>query len=60
MKAITYRILSIVIDSTIAYLITQSATQTFLLVLVSNVVSIVMYFMHERAWNRVDWGTRIP
>lgn len=55
-KAITYRILSIMIDSVIGYAITRSAEKTALLVLISNSISIVMYFLHERAWNRIHWG----
>lgn len=55
-KAITYRILSIIIDSFVAYLITKNAQQTAILVLISNSISILMYFFHERAWNRIHWG----
>lgn len=56
LKAITYRIISIAIDATIAYAVTQNTKQTITLVLISNLVSIVIYFIHERAWNRVYWG----
>jgi uncharacterized membrane protein len=55
-KAITYRIISIIIDSAIAYTITKDAKQTIILVLISNSVSILVYFLHERAWNRIHWG----
>jgi uncharacterized membrane protein len=55
-KAITYRLISIVIDSGVAYAITKSSKQTLLLVVASNTISMVVYFIHERAWNRVHWG----
>lgn len=55
-KAVTYRIISIILDSAIAYLITKNTTQTIMLVVFSNLVSIVMYFFHERTWNLVKWG----
>lgn len=55
-KAITYRLISIFIDSVIAYTITKSAKQTLFLVLISNSISILVYFAHERAWNRIHWG----
>lgn len=58
-KAITYRIISIVIDSIIAYTITKSAKQTAILVLISNSISILVYFIHERAWNRIHWGKHL-
>jgi len=56
MKAITYRLLSITIDSTLAYLLTNSIEKTIIFVIASNTLSIIMYFIHERAWNRVSWG----
>jgi len=43
-------------DSTLAFLITQSAEKTFILVVISNIFSIFMYFAHERVWNRIPWG----
>lgn len=58
-KAITYRIISIIIDSIIAYTITKSAEQTAILVLISNSISILVYFAHERAWNRIHWGKHV-
>lgn len=55
-KAVTYRLVSIVMDSTIAYAITRDTQQTAMLVIISNVISIMVYFIHERAWNRIHWG----
>lgn len=55
-KAVTYRLVSIVMDSTIAYAITRDTEQTAMLVIISNVISIMVYFVHERAWNRIHWG----
>ncbi|MBP6931225.1 MAG: DUF2061 domain-containing protein [Candidatus Pacebacteria bacterium] len=55
-KAVTYRLISILLDSSIAYLVTQSAEKTIIFVIISNVISIMMYFFHERAWNRIHWG----
>jgi uncharacterized membrane protein len=43
-------------DSTIAYAITRDTEQTAMLVIISNVISIMVYFIHERAWNRIHWG----
>lgn len=57
-KAITYRFVSIIFDTIIAYTVTQSAEKTLIFIVVSNTVSIIMYFVHERAWNRIPWGRR--
>ena len=56
LKAVTYRIISIIMDSTIAYAVTKDTGQTVLLVVFSNAVSIILYFAHERAWNSIIWG----
>ena len=42
-KAITYRIISIFMDSIIAFYITHSASKTMAFVLISNSLSIVIY-----------------
>lgn len=56
LKALTYRLFSIISDSFIAYFFTRSTTKTFYFVVFSNTVSLIFYFVHERAWNRVHWG----
>lgn len=58
-KAVTYRVISIIVDSSVAYLVTQSAEKTLIFVIISNMISIMIYFFHERAWNRVHWGKHI-
>ncbi len=55
-KAITYRLLSIIMDSFIAFYITKSIEKTAFFVLLSNTLSLILYFGHERIWNRVHWG----
>ncbi len=55
-KALTYRLLSIIMDSLLAWAITHNAQQTIMLVLISNMISLLLYFVHERAWNRIHWG----
>lgn len=55
-KAITYRFISIIMDSIIAFLITKNAETTLFIVAVTNAISIIVYFIHERAWNRIPWG----
>jgi uncharacterized membrane protein len=55
-KALTYRALIVFSDSIIVYLITKRFDITVGFVAVSNLVSTVLYFGHERAWNRIHWG----
>ena len=55
-KAITYRLLIVVTDSIIIFAITRRFDTTIGVIIFSNLVSTVMYFLHERAWARIHWG----
>lgn len=46
----------IIADLIVIYLLTKRVTTTIALTILTNVVSTVFYFLHERFWNRVTWG----
>ena len=54
-KAISYRILSISVDTLFVYLITQKIELTLGIVLITNTYSTFLYYMHERIWNRLPF-----
>ncbi len=58
-KALTYRLMSIFIDYSVVFLITKEYETSLIITLITNAMSFLMYFMHERAWNRVKWGRRL-
>lgn len=57
-KSVTYRIVSICIDSTVAYLFTRNVALSFSIVLFVNGYSTVVYYLHERLWARIPWGRK--
>jgi len=57
-KAVTFRILIILSDSVVIYLITRRFDVTLGVILASNIASTVLYFVHERIWDRINWGKR--
>jgi adenylylsulfate kinase len=57
-KTITYRVLIIVSNSIIVYLLTRRVDMTVAFITTTNIARTVLYFLHERAWNRVHWGKR--
>ncbi|MES2930874.1 MAG: DUF2061 domain-containing protein [Patescibacteria group bacterium] len=59
-KAIAYRLISICIDYSVAYLVTKDLEKSTIIVILSNSISLAVYFIHERAWNRVTWGKNTP
>lgn len=56
-KAVTYRVIIIVLDFLVIYLLTGQVRTAATFMIVSNVYTTVAYFLHERAWARIRWGT---
>lgn len=57
-KAATFRILAIMLDSAIIYLITRRLDFTASIVILSNFSSTIAYLLHERAWNWIGYGKK--
>jgi uncharacterized membrane protein len=55
-KAATYRIVIIVLDFAVVYLLTGRTSIALGFMLLSNVYTTVAYFLHERLWTRIHWG----
>jgi adenylylsulfate kinase len=54
-KAISYRILSITVDTAIIYFLTRKIELTLSIVLVTNISSTFLYYLHERGWNKLHF-----
>jgi adenylylsulfate kinase len=55
-KAITFRALILCSDTIVIFLITHRWETTAGLVIATNLASTTLYFIHERIWNRIQWG----
>ena len=55
-KAISYRVIVVTADFAAVYLFTNRVEVALGFVLVSNVYTSVLYFAHERFWDRIAWG----
>lgn len=55
-KAISYRVIIVVADFAAVYLFTGRLEIALGFVVVSNVYTTGLYFLHERFWDRVAWG----
>jgi uncharacterized membrane protein len=58
-KAITFRTLILCSDAVVIFLITHRWDTTAGLVIATNLASSTLYFIHERIWNRIQWGRGI-
>ena len=59
-KSISYRILSISVDSVAAYLFTHDVAISAGIVIVVNAYSTLLYYFHERVWAHIHWGHKAP
>jgi uncharacterized membrane protein len=55
-KSVTFRVIVVISDLVVIFLITHRVDQTIVLTILTNIASTVLYYLHERAWNLVDWG----
>ena len=57
-KAITYRIIIIILDFTVIYFLTRRVEIAVGFMVISNIYTTLAYFLHERLWSRIRWGTK--
>lgn len=55
-KAVTYRTIILIADGFIIFALTHRYDLALGVVLISNVSSTILYFVHERIWNHIEWG----
>jgi uncharacterized membrane protein len=55
-KAITFRVLIVLADLVVVFVITRRLDITLGVVILRNIVGMILYFWHERIWNVVKWG----
>ena len=55
-KAVTFRILIIILDFGVIYFFTRRVDLTIGVIVVSNLSSTIAYIAHERIWNKIHWG----
>ena len=55
-KTIGFHTLVICADAVVVYFITGKYNVTLGVIVATNIVSGIIYFIHERAWNNIHWG----
>ncbi len=55
-KSFTWRIMGIVILLLLSYAITGSIKQASLITLIFHLIRVILYYMHERIWEKISWG----
>lgn len=55
-KTLGFHAIIIAADAVVVFLITGKYAVTLSVIIATNLVSGLIYFLHERAWNRIHWG----
>ena len=55
-KSVTYRIICIIMLALITYLVIGDLIQMTSIVVIFQSIQMVIYYLHERAWERIKWG----
>ena len=58
-KTIVYRGLSLAICTVITYLFGLGWGEAFKISFVTFLASTLLYYVHERVWNKVNWGKEV-
>ncbi len=55
-KAISWRIVALIVLGTISFTITGNWEETSQITIIYTVLQVFIYFAHERLWDRIAWG----
>lgn len=55
-KTVTYRILIVISTFIVTYFLTGELKFSLELTAVANIVNTLLYYLHERFWNKIHWG----
>ena len=56
-KAISWRILASADTFLISYIVTGKLSWAGSIAFLEVITKTVLYYLHERGWNRINWGT---
>lgn len=59
LKTASYRLVILTLDFLAIYIFTGQVKVAFGFMIVSNIYTTVGYFIHERIWEKIRWGTII-
>jgi uncharacterized membrane protein len=55
-KSILWRIICIIVSIAVSYLLTSRWDIAVAIGSVYNIITMVLYYFHERMWNIIKWG----
>lgn len=55
-KAVTFRIIALCADFLVISALTKQSEVALGIIIFTNFSSTLLYFLHERLWNKIHWG----
>jgi adenylylsulfate kinase len=55
-KSLTWRVVALITTFISIYAVSGELKVAWLGTLLTNAVNFVLYYLHERAWNKTSWG----
>jgi uncharacterized membrane protein len=55
-KSLSYRIFGTVTSWAVVYVITGKGSLATLIAIWETIIKVVVYYIHERVWNKISWG----
>ena len=56
-KSIVWRIICVVVSVVVTFFLSGKWDIAVAVGTVYNVITMILYYFHERIWNRIKWGT---
>jgi len=57
-KAITFRIAATIVLGVLSWIFTKSAFQASAITILFTILATIIYYFHERIWDKITWGRR--
>jgi uncharacterized membrane protein len=55
-KSLSYRIFGTITSWAVVYVITGKGSLATLIAIWETIIKVVVYYIHERVWNKISWG----
>lgn len=55
-KSFVWRLVGTVLLASLVYFLTGDWRETSLITVSFNAIQILLYYLHERMWEQIDWG----
>ena len=55
-KTISWRVIGTITTMVISYIITGTLALAFSIGIIELISKMALYYFHERAWNKIEWG----